>query len=175
LQKRTKKIILSFFFLAFAVIFSIVGSVSTIERIQFFNKITLKNDTSIFKIFHLINDTEFVSSSCQELNLTLIKFGDEGETWLEVYKINSSMSIRLEQGNSIVLQLQPSYNAYTFIFKKGAKSTIVVKSECFSVTYPHKYFSVFSIIFFIVGTTLLLDYMFRELPYAIKGSEKDSQ
>jgi hypothetical protein len=160
--------ILAIGFLALAAVLSLFGSICSTKSLEFFNEITLSEDTKVLKVAQLINDTGFTSLSCLSLNLTLINSEGGAELRLNIYKKNTSVSLRVGAGEEVVLNLQPPYSAYTFILEGGKRSVLSVKADCFSVTYPYKYFSVVSLVLFIIGTSLLLNSLFHELPKALQ-------
>jgi len=154
--------------LAVSVVFSLLGSASSEERLRFFNEVQMNEGTKVLKVSQLINDTSFTSLSCLNINLTLNNLRSDREIWLDIYERESLRSLKIAPGERAVLSLKPPYNAYTFVLEGGKCPSLLVEADCLTITYPYRYLSVVSLIFFFTGTVLLINSLFRELPKSLR-------
>ena len=169
LQSKVKQtMIIAIGLLAASVILSLVGSVSSEELLRFSNEVQMSKGTKILKISQLINDTSFISLSCLNINLTLINLRSDREIWLDIYERESFKSLKIAPEERAVLSLKPPYNTYTFVLEGEKCPNFLVEADCLAITYPYRYLSVVSLIFFFTGTVLLINSLFRELPKSLR-------
>jgi hypothetical protein len=174
-SKVQRMVTIALSFLAMSVVFSLLGSVSSEEHLQFFNEVHVSEGTRILKVSQLINDTKFTSINCLNINLTLNNLKNNTEILLDVYEKDLLRSLRISPGGKAVISLKPPYNAYTFVLEGERCPGLYVEADCLRITYPYRYLSVVSLIFFFMGTILLVNSLFRELPNSLRESDESKR